>query len=44
MINVTEDFASNFPEFKTSTAERIDKMERLIWENVMDMTQYKQKI
>ena len=31
----TEHFATDFQEFKASTAERIDKIERLIWENVM---------
>ena len=36
MTNVTEYFATHFPEFKTSTAERIDEIERLILENVMD--------
>ena len=35
MINITEHFATDFQEFKASTAERIDKIERLIWENVM---------
>ena len=35
MINVTEHFASDFQEFKASTAERINKIERLIWENVI---------
>ena len=35
MINVTEHFAFNFQEFKASTAEKIDKIEHLIWENVM---------
>ena len=35
MINVTEHFATDFQEFKVSTGERIDKIERLIWENVM---------
>ena len=33
--NVTEHFATDFQEFKASNAERIDKIERLIWENVM---------
>ena len=36
MINVTEHFATDFQEFKASTAGRIDKIERLIWENVME--------
>ena len=52
----TEHFASDFQEFKASTAERIDKIERLIWENVMrhdtvqtedmkhDYSSYKMKI
>ena len=35
MINVTEHFATDFQQFRTSTAERIDKIKRLIWENVM---------
>ena len=35
IINVMERFATVFQEFKASTAERIDKVERLIWENVM---------
>ena len=35
MINVMEHFVTNFQEFKTSTAERIDKIEGLLWENVM---------
>ena len=30
-----EHFATDFQEFKASTAERIDKIERLSWENVM---------
>ena len=30
-----EHFVTNFQEFKTSTAERIDKIEGLLWENVM---------
>ena len=30
----TEHFATDFQEFKASTAERIDKIERLIWSNV----------
>ena len=52
----TEHFATDFQEFKASTAERIDKIERLIWENVMrhdtvqtedmkhDYSSYKMKI
>ena len=35
MINVTEHFATDFQQFRTSTAERIDKIKRLIWKNVM---------
>ena len=35
MVNVTEHFASDFQEFKASTAERINKIERIIWENVI---------
>ena len=35
MISVTENFATDFQEFKASTAERIDKIVYLIWENVM---------
>ena len=35
MSNLTEHFATDFLEFKASTAEMIDKIERLIWENVM---------
>ena len=34
MINVMEHFVTDFQEFKASTAERIDKIERLLWENV----------
>ena len=35
MINVMEHFVNDFEEFKTSTAEKTDKTERLSWENVM---------
>ena len=35
MINVMEHFVTDFQEFKASTAERIDKIERLSWENVI---------
>ena len=35
MINITEHFATDFQEFKVSTAESINKIEPLIWENVM---------
>ena len=34
MINVMEHFVTDFQEFKASTAERIDKIERILWENV----------
>ena len=36
MINGSEHFVNDFHELKASTAERIDKTERLIWENVME--------
>ena len=35
MISVTENFATDFQEFKASTAERIDKIVHLIWEKFM---------
>ena len=35
MINDKEHFATDFQEFKASTAERIDKLKRLTWENIM---------
>ena len=35
MINVTEHFVTDFQEFKTRTAERIDKIEHLLCDNVM---------
>ena len=35
MINVMKHFITGFREFKPSTAERTDKIERLLWENVM---------
>ena len=35
MINVMEHFVTDFQEFKASTEERIDKIERLSWENVI---------
>ena len=35
MITVTEHFATDFQKFKTSTAEKIDEIERLILENVI---------
>ena len=35
MINDKEHFATDFQEFKVSTAERIDKLKRLTWENIM---------
>ena len=34
MINVMEHFVTDFQEFKASTAERIDKIELILWENV----------
>ena len=34
MINVMENFVTDFQEFKASTAERTDKIDRLLWENV----------
>ena len=36
MINVTEHFATDFQELKSSSTERIDKIERLILENVAE--------
>ena len=35
VINMTERFTTDFQEFKASNADRIDKIECLIWENVM---------
>ena len=35
MINVMDHFVTDFQEFKTSTAERINKIEQLLWENAM---------
>ena len=35
LINLTEHFATDFQEFKASSAQRIDKIECLSWENVM---------
>ena len=35
MINVMEHFASYFKEFKASTTKRIDKIECLVWENII---------
>ena len=35
MINITEHYTTDFQELKTSTAGKINKIERLIWENVM---------
>ena len=35
MINFREHFETDLQEFKDSAAERIDKIERLILENVM---------
>ena len=34
MINVMEHFVTDFQEFKASTAEKIHKIQRLLWENV----------
>ena len=36
MINVMEHFITDFQEFKASTAERIDKIEWLLWQNGHD--------
>ena len=44
MINVMEHFVTDFQECKANTAEWIDKIERLLWENVTGLTQYKQNI
>ena len=35
MVNFREHFGTDLQEFKASAAERIDKIERLILENVM---------
>ena len=35
MINVMDDFAPDFQEFKASTAERIDKIEHLYYEKML---------
>ena len=35
MINVLEHFATDLKQFKASTAERIDQIERLLLENVL---------
>ena len=35
VINVMEHFASDFKEFKVSTTKRIDKIECLVWENII---------
>ena len=35
MTDVMKHFATDFQKFKASTAERIDKIEHMIWENVM---------
>ena len=35
MINVMDDFATDFQEFKASTAERIDKIEHLYYEKML---------
>ena len=34
MVNVMDQFATDFQEFKASTTERRDKIEHLLWENV----------
>ena len=34
MINVMDDFLTDVKEYKAITAERIDKIEHLLWENV----------
>ena len=49
MINVMEHFVTNFQEFEANTADRIDKTDCLLWENVMgydtEQTEYiKQKV
>ena len=38
MINVTQHIATDFQQFRTSTAERIDKIKRLIWEMLWGIT------
>ena len=35
MVNGMEHFVTDFQEFKANTAERIDKIERLLWGNIM---------
>ena len=35
MINVMEHFASDFKESEVSTTKRIDKIECLVWENII---------
>ena len=44
MINVMEHFVTDFQEFKTSTAERINKQSVYYGKMLRDMTQYKQNI
>ena len=43
MINVTEHFATDIQEFKASTTERVDKIEHLLLENVMEYETVKKK-
>ena len=43
MINVTEHFATDIQEFKASTTERVDKIEHLLLENVMEYEIVKKK-
>ena len=45
MINVVENFVTDFQEFKASSAESIDKIKRVFYGKMLwDMTQYMQKI
>ena len=45
MINVVENFVTDFQEFKASSAERIDKIKRVYYGKMLwDMTHYMQKI
>ena len=43
MINVTEHFATDIQELKASTTERVDKIEHLLLENVMEYETVKKK-
>ena len=43
MINVTEHFATDIQEFKASTTERVDKIEHLLLENIMEYETVKKK-